>query len=324
MKLATSEVGELSIPSWVDQRALAATAFVKDRVLLVFTVPGRSGMAAWGGVADLSSSPPRLTEQSPYLPLFDSNAIPADRSFSVGSAVSDGDSALVYFASSRGFDIDAAGIGRVSLEANTADVLRAAGALFPPQANDPAWRPAFVNGALVVTEGDVDYVYVYGCQPNPDNADEAGGGVHAAPCRLARVPRPDAATAESYRYWSGSDWSEDVASAAVVIDHTSGGLSVSYNSYVGKYLAVNSTPGNSVVVRWADRPEGPWSALGEFSTVMASGGFGTTFGALELTGLRDSCQRVTYISYTTSVSAPTASDANAVDFATRFVRVELN
>ena len=33
-----------------------------------------------------------------------------------------------------------------------------------------------MNGALVVTEGDVNYVYVYGCQPNPSNAAEAGGG----------------------------------------------------------------------------------------------------------------------------------------------------
>jgi hypothetical protein len=87
---------------------------------------------------------------------------------------------------------------------------------------------------------------------------------------------------------------------------------------------VNSGAWNSVVLRWADRPEGPWNALGEFDTVTATGGFGSTFGASELQALRDDCQRVTYLSYaSTQTSAEPDAGANALDYSSHFVRVEL-
>lgn len=323
--LSTSEVGELAIPSWVDQRTLAASAPVRDRVLLVFSVPNGTGMSAWGTSQGLLASPPRLDEQGPLVSLFDATAVPANRLVSIGSAVPDGDSALVYFLSTTAYlSVDGEGIARLPRNGNRAEVLRAAGALFPPASGTaPAsWRPIFGTGAVVVTEGDVDYVYVYGCQPNPNNPDELPNGAHTSPCRIARVPRNDAATGESYRYWNGTTWSADVSQAAVVLDHASTGLSVSYNAYLAKYLAVHSDL-NSVVVRWADHPEGPWNMLGRFDTIMATGAFGSTFGAIEVPALRDACQRVTYVSYGSTQTAPTASDPMAVDFASRFVRVEL-
>jgi hypothetical protein len=326
VSLSTSEVGELATPSWVASRTLAATAVVRDRVLLVFSVPtSEGGMTGWGTAEGLLSSPPRLEEQGPFVPLFDTSAVPARTDVSIGSAVPDGNSALLYFASAEGFQVEDAGIARISRDGNRAEVLQAAGALFPrPSAADPGpWRPAFVNGGVVVTEGDVDYVYVYGCQPNPNNPDEAENGVHESPCRLARVPRNQAATASSYRYWTGSEWSADVSLAAIVIDHASI-ATVSYNTYLAKYLATSATGLNSVSLRWADRPEGPWKALAEFKTIVATGGFGTTFSAVEVPALRDACQRVTYVSYATSESAPTAADPMAVKLSTRFVRVELH
>jgi len=36
-----------SVPAWVDQRTVAASTLVRDRVLLVFTVPSAFGMAGW-------------------------------------------------------------------------------------------------------------------------------------------------------------------------------------------------------------------------------------------------------------------------------------
>jgi hypothetical protein len=303
---------------------LAASASVRDRVLLAFAVPGTAGMSAWGTAQGLLSSPPRVDEQGPFVPLFDASAVPAEREVSLGSAVPDGDSALVYFAATLGFTVETAGIARLPRNGNRAEVLRAAGALFPaPSGTDPApWRPVFVHGALVITEGDIDYVYVYGCQRNPNKPDEADDAVHASPCRLARAPRKDAATGESYRYWSGTAWSADVAQAAVVLDHATG-LSVSYNAYLAKYLAVNSGSVNTVVLRWADRPEGPWNALGTLNTITATGGWGGTFGAMEVPSLRDACQQVTYVSYASTQLAPTVSDPQAFDFSSRFVRVEL-
>jgi hypothetical protein len=322
--LSTSEVGELAEPAWVAQRSVAASALVRDRVLLVCPVPGAFPMSGWGSKQGLQSSPPHLEEQGPYVPLFDSSAVPVDREPVVGSAVSDGDSALIYFGEAYGLAVGGAGLARLQRNGNRAEVLRAAGALFPPPATGPApWRPAFMSAAVVVTESDVDYVYVYGCGANPANDDEKDGGVHKSPCRIARVPRPDAALGDSYRFWTGQEWSADVSRAAIVLDHVISNFSVSYNVYLGKYLAVISSGANSIVMRWADRPEGPWSLLGEFSTITATGGFLTTFNAIELPALRDACQRVTYLSYVSTANAQKVDGTPDVDFSTRFVRVEL-
>jgi hypothetical protein len=323
--LSSSEVGELAIPSWVEQRTVAASTFVRDRVLLLFSVPSAFGMSGWGSTQGLLSSPPHLEEQGPFVPLFETNAVPADHGLTMGSAVPDGDSALIYFVDVQIFVVGGAGLARLQRNGNQAEVLRAAGALFPPPTGtDPApWRPAFVTGALAVTEAGVDYVYVYGCQSNPNNADEAQGAAHDAPCRLARVPRMDAAIGNSYRYWTGQGWVADVTRAAIVIDHTAGGLSVSYNAYLAKYLAVSSGFWNAVVMRWADKPQGPWTTIGEFNTITATGGFGSTFGAIELPSLRDACQRVTYLSYGSTREVPLPDGTSGIDYSTRFVRVEL-
>jgi hypothetical protein len=322
--LSTSEVGEIVQPSWVENRTVAATAFVRNRVLLVFNVPMAFGMAGWGSASGLSSLPPRLEEQAPFVPLFETTAVPADRALAIGSAVADGSTALIYFGAANQFlGVEGAGIGRVSLNGNRAEILQAAGALFPPSGNgvDP-WRPPFIHGAIALTEDDVDYVYVYGCQANPNNADEVAGAAHDSPCRLARVQRTEASTGASYRYWSGSDWVEDVSRAAVVIDHTSNALSVSYNTFLQKFVAVNSGL-NLVTVRWSDRLQGPWSMLGQFNTVSATGGFFSTFGAMELPALRDTCQRVTYVAYGTSTLVTQPDNTMRTDFSTHLVRVEL-
>jgi hypothetical protein len=322
--LTTSDVGELPEPAWIAQRSVAATALVRDRVLLVCPVPGAIPMAGWGSKQGLLSSPPHLEEQGPYVPLFDSSAVPVDRDPVIGSAVTDGDSALIYFADAHGWLIGAAGIARLQRNGNRAEVLRAAGALFPPPATGAApWQPVFMNGALAVTEGEIDYVYVYGCQANPNNEDEKTGNVHESPCRIARVPRPDASLGESYRFWTGQEWGTDVSQAAIVMDHVASNFSVSYNAYLGKYLAVTSTIANSVAMRWAERPEGPWSVLGEFNTIKAPGGLLFTFNAIELPALRDACQRVTYVSYVNTVDVPQPDGKLLVDYSSHFVRVEL-
>jgi hypothetical protein len=323
--LSVSEFGALSAPSWAKQRTAASTATVQDRVLIVFSIPGGFGMAGWGTAAALLSSPPHLEEQPPFVPLFESSAIPSDRSLSVGSAVAIGDSALVYFASAQGFFNDAAGLARVARNGAQAEVLRSAGALFPApmSGSDPApWRPAFISGAVAIADAGTEYVYVYGCQPNPNNPDEQQSGAHEGPCRLARVPRSDVAMGERYRYWSGTDWVDDVSRAAIVLDHAPSGLSVSHNDYLGKYLAVHSGPWNTVVLRWADRPEGPWQALGQFNTITATGGFGTTFGAIEVPMLRDSCQRVLSMIYSSTQNATQPDGTTTLDFSSRLVRVE--
>jgi Domain of unknown function (DUF4185) len=323
--VSTSEVGEIAKPSWVENRTVVSSAFVRNRVLLLFSVPMAFGMAGWGSTQGLLSLPPRLEEQAPFVPLFDASAVPADRSVAIGSAVADGSSALVYFAAVNGFlGVEGAGLGRVSLNGNRAEVLRASGALFPPSGSgmDP-WRPPFVSGAISRLENDVEYIYVYGCQANPNNPDEMGGGEHESPCRLARVPSTEAASGESYRYWSGSDWVADVSSAVVVIDHTAGGLSVSYNTFLQKFVAVNSGGINQVTMRWADRLQGPWMPLAQFGTVPASGGFGSTFSAVELPALRDTCQRVTYVSYAITTLVTQPDNTTRTDYATHLVRVEL-
>jgi hypothetical protein len=79
-----------------------------------------------------------------------------------------------------------------------------------------------------------------------------------------------------------------------------------------------------VQLRYADRPEGPWSALDNFETLEATGGFGATFGALEHPGLRGECQQSLYVSYIVPVGVTDPGGMTATIYTTELVRVDLD
>jgi hypothetical protein len=121
-----------------------------------------------------------------------------------------------------------------------------------PGAEDPtllfdAGEPPFGSGALVVG----DWLYAYAC--------ESPKGSLAVPCLLARVPLDRALDRRAWRYHARGAWVADWRAATSVIDGASL-MSVAWNGYLGKFVAVNTRIISSeILVRTADRLEGPWS-----------------------------------------------------------------
>jgi len=108
--------------------------------------------------------------------------------------------------------------------------------------------PAFSTGA--VRAGG--FVYLYGCHRT------RGQGFG---CDVARVAAADVHDPAAYEFWDGAAWSPEIRRAAVALEGPSGGASVSWNPWLGSYLAVYSEPlSNRVLMRTAPHPEGPWSA----------------------------------------------------------------
>ncbi|WP_235435704.1 DUF4185 domain-containing protein [Mycobacterium sp. EPa45] len=122
---------------------------------------------------------------------------------------------------------------------------------------------------------DANYVYVYGTPSG------RGGTVY-----LSRVQQADILDQTKYQYWNGTTWVANKPSAATpVLPATTttntgllgwfsslfgggttktypsaGEMSVQYNTYLKKYVMMYADNNNNVVMRTADRPEGPWSA----------------------------------------------------------------
>ncbi|NLG56190.1 MAG: DUF4185 domain-containing protein, partial [Rhodococcus sp.] len=81
------------------------------------------------------------------------------------------------------------------------------------------------------------------------------------PARLARVQGADINDLSAYEYWDGSAWGPDIGDAAPVIPGTVSELSVQWNDYLGKYVAMYTEPTRGLVIRQADNLEGPWSGM---------------------------------------------------------------
>lgn len=127
---------------------------------------------------------------------------------------------------------------------------------------DAAWREAQMSSYLRTDTHLYEYLTPSGRQgsailarvplagsPSAADLDAAGG---APP--TAGILDPTA-----YRYWDGTEWVDDPSDAAPVLPRPASELSVMWNSYLGKFAAMYSQGFNSVVLRTADRPEGPWT-----------------------------------------------------------------
>ncbi len=195
----------------------------------------------------------------------------------------DGGSALVFFREvlvapgPLRFRVLGTGIGTVRPGATTA--VRDDDLLF----HSP--DPAFSSGA-VRTDG---FVYLYGCH----RTDRQGFG-----CDVARVSETAVHDRAAYEFWDGAGWSPRVRRAAVVLPGPSGGPSVSWNGWLGVYLAVYSQPlSNRVLMRTAPRPEGPWSAPVVAFTGEPPGGTSADYAAFEHPELSTDGGRSITISY---------------------------
>lgn len=104
----------------------------------------------------------------------------------------------------------------------------------------------FQMGAFLQADG---FVYQYGTPAG------RGGLVY-----VARVPKQKIRDLGAYEYWDGGKWvpkNPDVA--APIVFGGVGEISVQYNDFLGQYLMLTTDNRNSVVMRRAPTPTGPWS-----------------------------------------------------------------
>jgi hypothetical protein len=92
------------------------------------------------------------------------------------------------------------------------------------------------------------WVYEYGTPSGRNNA-----------AYVARVREGDIQNLGAYEYWDGKRWRPHDVNAAAPIAGGVGELSVMWNQYLGQYLMLTTDRFNSVVMRRASSPAGPWS-----------------------------------------------------------------
>lgn len=110
--------------------------------------------------------------------------------------------------------------------------------------------PHFSSAVLDVTG---DYLYHYGVLQDEDKIQR---------CYLARVFKSKIAQLDHYEYLcdAAPRWSPHVKEAIPVFTGMPNEQSVSFNPYLGKYLAVHSLDlSGKIVARTAEQPWGPWS-----------------------------------------------------------------
>lgn len=136
-----------------------------------------------------------------------------------------------------------------------------------------------------VAEGESQYLYAFGTPSG-----------RAGSAYLSRVAVDDVSNLAKYQYWNGNDWvtGKPVAATPIIGDSTRsaglfgpiidwannpkvlggmlGGLfgaktggnvsemSVQYNDYLGKYVMMYGDGRNNIKLRYADEPNGQWSA----------------------------------------------------------------
>jgi hypothetical protein len=152
-----------------------------------------------------------------------------------------------------GFEIDGSGIAAGSADDWTFRRLERNGSTVLWGEFEPHFGSAFLVG-------DDGYVYLYGSVQRD--------GVHQG--YLARVEAGRLSHIESYEYLSSPapGWSSHVGDSVPVFSGMPSEMSVSFNSYLGCYLAVHSLDiTGSVVARTAPAPWGPWSSAVTLFTV---------------------------------------------------------
>ncbi|MGW6375777.1 DUF4185 domain-containing protein [Rhodococcus sp. NPDC055112] len=116
------------------------------------------------------------------------------------------------------------------------------------RANLPATgNQNFQMGAFVKHDG---FIYNFGTPSG-----------RSGQARLSRTPEASILNVAGYEYWDGARWVVGNPAVAVpVLDGRVSELSVQYNAYLGKFIALYSNESNGLVMRTAPVLTGPWSA----------------------------------------------------------------
>ncbi len=119
--------------------------------------------------------------------------------------------------------------------------------------SDILWKADQPHFASAVLNVDGKYLYLYGVLQSDDKVQRS---------YLARVKKDEIVQLDCYEYLSNSSpkWSRHIEKAIPVFNGMPNEQSVSYNKYLGKYLAVHSYDlSGKIVARTSDNPWGPWS-----------------------------------------------------------------
>jgi hypothetical protein len=308
--------GVLSRPASVVGRGGAPSALVGARVLWTFPDTGlkgpaadgrafRTSTAALGPPAPLSAitqvTAPTDDAGAPYefIPLtpqeasFGADASASHRIALWPTAVASLDAgALVAFLRLQvvpkpdggGVDLTLLGVGLASVQPGSTTAVRDSGDLFD------ASEPEYDRGALI----DSGFLYLYACVANPATPLDT-------PCYVSRARVASASDRSAYTFWDGCSWNADSHQASPVLRGPPGGLSVSWNAYLGSYIAVyNEYYSNAVKLQQAPRPEGPWSAPVDLFTAPTADSSPPNPGPLEhaeLSPNRGQTLIVTYVNH---------------------------
>ena len=130
-----------------------------------------------------------------------------------------------------------------------------------------ASEPDFGGAQLMVR----DTLYAYSCGKSSS---------YNKPCLLGRVDPANVWNRNAWTYYAGNgNWSTNL-NAAVDIFAGLDILSVSWNGYLGRYIAIYAYPGtNNVMARTAMKPEGPWSSEAQIFTARAPADGSDTYDA---------------------------------------------
>jgi Domain of unknown function (DUF4185) len=135
-----------------------------------------------------------------------------------------------------------------------------------------------------------DYIYLYGCPKRSSDSHFE--------CLLARAPVNEATKAASYKFRTTGGWSNDLSAASAVLSDTRDEISVSYNPYLQRYLAVHLVWIEAKLrLQTAPRPEGPWETFADIPLPPPEGGQISHFAGVEHPELSARCGRQLSLTY---------------------------
>ncbi len=175
----------------------------------------------------------------------------------------------------------------------------------------PTLNPPIVSGHpdLLFTQNEPGFgsasfvgngtLYAYGC--------DYGSG-----CKLGKVAPSSAQDRSAWTFYAGNgNWSAQIGDAIPVFNDASI-LSISWNAFLQRYLAVYSPPfSQNVVMRTSVKPEGPWSSeIVAFVAMQPTSG--NVYDALAHVEYDSNRGQTIYVSYSRSTPAPFSSEVRLV------------
>jgi hypothetical protein len=152
------------------------------------------------------------------------------------------------------------------------------------------------GSASFISDGTL---YAYGCDYNSG-------------CELGKVDPASAQDRSAWSFYAGNgNWSTQIGDAISVFNDASI-LSVSWNAFLQRYLAVYSPPfSQNVVMRTSVNPEGPWSSeIAAFVAMEPSSG--NVYDAHAHVEYDSNSGQTIYVSYSRSTPAPFSSEVRLV------------